>query len=476
MSGDDPTGGEGVELLPNLGAEEGLGSEAGDDWRAYHAEPVVRAAAGLWCLLYGRGARLRAPEPGGRDAGEPADWSTTPRDHLWPADLGPAPDAAAFDWLESSPGVHAWLPTDSIARAAREGLGRALAGPPPDVVTAMHDKAFAVETAAGLGLVPRALEPLVRVLSPEDCRAGEATLTRLERELADWPAWTRGRYTLKPRFGSSGRGRVGGAAPLDREALRGALARMAERGGAVFEPWLERAGDFGVALLLPPADRPDALPTLLGSLEMLNAPGGLYRGHFGELDHRGRVFSGDREDETLRAEAAAVAGLARTRGLWGVCGVDAFRYREPAPDGNPDDATDAPEPPDPPAPPGRLRWRGAVELNARPTMGLVAIGLARRARAIVRDRLGLDPGDRRAFALLFPAGGPEGAADLRRRIEQALGNGDGVWLDLSPPSGTHPASAAGGRAQGAKHPPRPALVLAREPGALRDAIRAHYGV
>ena len=48
-----------------------------------------------------------------------------------------------------------------------------------------------------------------------------------------------------------------------------------------------------------------ALPVLLGSLEMWTTPSGVYRGHFGEVDSRGRVFSGDSRDETLRADAAA---------------------------------------------------------------------------------------------------------------------------------------------------------------------------
>ena len=158
------------------------------------------------------------------------------------------------------------------------------------------------------------------------------------------------------------------------------MPRLADRGGAIFEPWLERQTDLSVSFHL--AEPPTAsAPTLLGSLEMLVTASGLHRGHCGEVDSRGRVFSGHALDETLRADAAAVAGRAAEAGFWGPCGIDAFTYLDSDRD------------------PDRPRLRGLVEFNARTTMGLVTIGLVRRALPRVRDALGLEPGNRRAFLL-----------------------------------------------------------------------------
>jgi len=416
--------GDSIDLLPNLGAEEG------DDWRSVRDQPPVRSAARLWYLLFGPNARLRVPDAEGL-------WTQRRRDAIWPKALGAPPDSPAFAWLGQNTGAIAWLNTESVAIEARTTLESELSGPPPQVVRSVHDKAFAVEAATELGLAPRSLEPLVQVIEPDALRAPDELLPRLDRLLETWPEWTERRFTLKPRFGSSGRGRVGGSDRVDSARVRGALARLAKRGGAIFEPWLDRVVDYSVSILVPDRREPDVLPTLLGSLEMWSTASGVYRGHFGEVDSRGRVFSGARDDESLRADAAAVAALARGRGYLGPCGIDSFRYRE------------------------RVaieeacieRMRGAVEFNARPTMGLVTIGLVRRALPVVRDALELTPGDRRGFALTYHDPDDD---HWRSRLEASL-PGDAILLDLS----TKDESAD----------PRPVLAFTRDPETLRAARR-----
>jgi hypothetical protein len=219
--------------------------------------------------------------------------------------------------------------------------------------------------------------------------------------------------------------------------VRGALPRLAERGGAIFEPWLDRIGDYSVSVLVPDPGPADALPTILGSLEIWSSASGVYRGHCGEVDSRGRVFSGDRDDESLRADAAAVVSRARERGFAGVCGIDSFRYRERA-----ESAQARVE-----------RMRGAVEFNARATMGWVTIGLVRRALPIVKEPLALTPGDRRGFALTYHD--PDDR-DWRDRLESGLGD-DAILLDLS--TGIDPELS------------RPVLVFTRDPETLRSARR-----
>ena len=403
-----------VELLPNLGAEEG------EDWRAYREQPAVRSAAHLWCLLFGQNARLRIPAQASARArskagksGKP-DWSEHARDGFWPKSLGPPAVDPAFPWLTPKTGVAAWFNTPSLATAAREVLGLELSTPSPVVVPAVHDKAFALEAARKLDLAPRTLSSLIEVLSPEALRAPDELLERLEALLAQWPAWTRRRFTLKPRFGSSGRGRVGGQDRVDTTSIRGALPRLAERGGAIFEPWLDRVGDYSVSLLVPSVEQPEALPTILGSLEMWASPSGVYRGHCGEVDSRGRVFSGDTADESLRADAVGVAELARSAGFEGPAGIDSFRYRETH---EPDESTVE-------------RMRGSVEFNARPTMGLVTIGLVRRALPLVKEALELSPGDRRGFLLTYLDGDAASREASARRL-LALAGDERFLFDLS---------------------------------------------
>ncbi len=413
-----------LDLLPNLAAEEG------DDWRGYREQPRVRSAAHLWCLLFGRNARLRVPDSKGR-------WSEQPRDAFWPPALGAPSDAPAFTWLDGRPGATAWLNTAHLASQARSELDVELSGSAPQVVASLHDKAFAVAAASDLDLAPRRLTSLVEVLSPDALRRPDELLNRLERSLEAWPAWTERRFTLKPRFGTSGRGRVGGRDRVDVVGVRGALPRLAERGGAIFEPWLDRIGDYSVSVLVPDPGPAHALPTILGSLEIWSSASGVYRGHCGEVDSRGRVFSGDRDDESLRADAAAVVSRARERGFAGVCGIDSFRYRERA-----ESAQARVE-----------RMRGAVEFNARATMGWVTIGLVRRALPIVKEPLALTPGDRRGFALTYHD--PDDR-NWRDRLESGLGD-DAILLDLS--TGIDPELS------------RPVLVFTRDPETLRSARR-----
>lgn len=427
MSEDAPS--DPPKLLPNLGAEEG------EDWRAYPRSPHARAAARLWALLFSKGSALVAPDPteGGR-------WTARDRDALWPSALGPPSDASVWPWLESEPGPVAWLATSSLAADARAALGVAPGGPDPEIVARLIDKAWSDAAARELGLMPRPLADCVEVLEPADLADAVALETRLSAALERWPDWTRRRFTLKPRRGSSGRGRVGGShgdGVIGGEALRGALGRLAARGGALFEPWLDRSADLSVCLRIPSPRSPDARPTLVGSLEMLASPSGVFRGHCGEVDNRGRVFSGDREDESLRADAAAVALRAQDEGFFGVCGVDAFRYRER----------------------DRERLRGLVELNARPTMGLVTIGLVQRALAQVREPLELTPGARRAFLLTI--------LDPAANVEQTA-------ADLCGAAGRD-ARAFPLAAPGDAGAARPLLVFARSLAPLRAAHRAQLG-
>jgi hypothetical protein len=353
-------------LLPNLGAEEGPVDPA-------RLPAAGRAVAAAWSLLFGDGARslpgrTRPPWPTG-SLGPPARRPALP----CLAELGPA---------------LAWLPTRE-ADAAFAALGVERRGPAPEVVRRVGDKAFAVEAARRLDVVPPCLAGLVVTLGPEALAAPDAR-PRLAERLAAWPAWTQGAFTLKPRWGTSGRGRVGGRADrLDRLAPA-ALARLAERGGAVLEPWLSRTADLSVQLFA----RADGVE-VLGVLRQRVSPAGVPHGSEGVVAS-GRVGSGDPDEERLASAAQAVADEARRGGFTGPLGVDAFRFVGPD---------------------GVEVLRPVVELNPRFTLGTVALGLVARAREAGALR---DAGAWRLAVGPAPAGGGEAGLDLGAALRLQL--------------------------------------------------------
>jgi len=389
-------------LIANLGAE---------DASAGHAAAAARAtgtATQLWRLLFAPGARLAGAEE--------AAAAAAPEAAAWPSALGAKPEGAAFPWLDRTDCAFAWLVTEQ-AEAQAVQQGAPLVGPPAAVVRRVHDKAFAWESARAAGCVPRSLRELIRVLSPADLADPDVARSAIAASLAAWPgeaAWIRG-ATLKPRIGSSGRGRVA-FATADDPGLAGAMPRLQACGGAILEPWLERTRDLSVQLYLDPSDG----LLLLGTLEQRVTPAGVPRGLRGTVDRRGRVTSGTAWDEPLREAAVAVSSAARDEGYHGPCGVDAFVFRGPS---------------------GEPELRPVVELNARFTLGIVAVGLARRVLHRVRGDFDLDANERLWFELVLDAAVPRPEAGVLR-------------LELAPgPEG-----------------PRPALLLARELESLEAAL------
>ncbi|HKJ23362.1 MAG TPA: hypothetical protein VKB65_00970 [Myxococcota bacterium] len=346
------------------------------------AEPAVRAQRRLWRLLFPPDAVLLGDD-------EP------------PAERF---EGAAFPWIEGD-GVLAWIASDEAARDPRLA-GASLAGAPAEVVRAVHDKAFALAAARAEGLVPPVLRGCLDALEPEALRAPGAA-DAVEAAVAAWPAWARERFTLKPRLGTSGRGRVAGrAGRLDRARLGRGLERLAERGGAMLEPWLERTADLSVQMHLG-----DGV-TLLGSLEQVVSPAGVFLGHRGEVDSRGRVFSGHADEERLREAAALVGAAARERGYVGPCGLDAFTFVDPEDRGESEsESADR-----------RAVLRPVVELNARFTAGTVTVGLVRRVLPRLKRELGLAPGERLRFRFWLALAG-----DARAAAGQ-LAREPGAWL------------------------------------------------
>ncbi len=216
-------------LIPNFGAEEGAGWGA-PAYRPTDETPtgmqpareiVQRTATRLWQSLFASGSRC---------LGE----SETAADAFWPKDFGIRNPLPVFSWLDVPDNAVAWLNTPAALQFAREA-DRRLLGAPPDVVRKVHDKAFAHCVAVAEQMLPADLEPCIAVLEPEPLRDPDRAIREIDEKLAGWPAWTAGRFTLKPRFGTSGRGRVAGHAGRVAE-VSGGFSRLAESGGAMLEP------------------------------------------------------------------------------------------------------------------------------------------------------------------------------------------------------------------------------------------------
>lgn len=353
-------------LIPNLGAEEGR--EEPDLSR-----PPVRQAVRLWRGLFEADAVL--------DRDPDADTEG------WPEVLGARPAEPVFPWLAGPQDATAWWVSAGAAeRAAREG--RSLEGPSPEVVARVHDKAFAQAFVRRERLGPAELRESVESFEPDELGDATQVAARVEAARARWAEAGIGtEATLKPRFGSSGRGRVAWSGDGNDEALAGALPRLAARGGALLEPWLDRQTDLSAVLVVEAS----GTLRLVGTLEQHTRGAGVCLGHRGTLDRKGRVTSGSPFDEELRENAVQVAAAAAEAGYRGPCGVDAFVYR--AGDGTP-------------------RLRPVVEFNARFTLGHVSLGMARRALPALKDRVPLDVGARNAFELIYDA--PAEASRIER--------------------------------------------------------------
>ncbi len=343
-------------LFANLGAEEGA------VWARTSAHPRVRAVARLWATLFSANARFvgaAAPEAPRLAGGFARD-----------------ADAAAFSFCDPGPALVPWLATlEAEALARAEGVPFAAAA--REVVARVHDKAFAHESARATSLVPDLLRDATLVLGPSELVDADAARCRIEAAVADWPAALAERFTIKPRFGTSGRGRIAGrAGRVDADQLARALPRLREAAGLLVEPWLERTLDLCAQLHVAGADDVRVLGTLrLG----VNAHGGP-TGHAGRSRSGGAVDSGTRWDGELRTAALALGGAAARAGYRGPCGLDAFVFR---------------------APNGEEVLRPVVELNARFTTGTIALGCVARA---VRAGLARGAG---AFYFGFP---PDGGA------------------------------------------------------------------
>lgn len=226
-----------------------------------------------------------------------------------------------------------WGWTQSLVEVA-EAYGWTCTAPPIDVVRHVNSREFrfGLERDGNIGL-------------------DGATLARTTGELeaaigasGDNP---RG-WLLKANFGMSGREALRGRGrKLEGNIRNWAEKRLASTGPIVFEPIVERVAEAGIQIEIPPAGAPE----LIGITPLLVDSSGVYRG-----SRFGCPAEEIAEWQPAVEVALRTAGELQRLGYFGPLGIDAMQYRDAA---------------------GKLRLRPLQDLNARYTMGRLALGFCR---------------------------------------------------------------------------------------------------
>ena len=206
--------------------------------------------------------------------------------------------------------------------------------PPADVVRKVNSREFrfALEQARQIGLAGSALVTSL------------AELARVLQEHGNMPLG----WLLKANFGMSGRETVRGrGATLDEKTQNWARKRLATAGPIVFEPIVECIAEAGIQIDVPRFGPPE----LVGITPLLVDGSGVYRGS------RFASRASDTEDWRPAEEVALQAARELQRlGYFGPLGIDAMQYR---------DEND------------QIRLRPLQDINARYTMGRLALGFRR---------------------------------------------------------------------------------------------------
>ncbi|MGE5193794.1 MAG: hypothetical protein ACM3U2_14960 [Deltaproteobacteria bacterium] len=260
-----------------------------------------------------------------------------PHDFAGLTDLGLAPPHFVYPPrdLEALQGVELvpWGWTSSVVAFGRSN-GWSCPSPPLEVVRHVNSRAFRFELERewNVGLAGAAMVD---------------SMDKLQAVLLEQESTPRG-WLLKANFGMSGREALRGSGTiLDEKTRNWARKRLAASGPIVFEPIVERIAEAGVQIEIPQIGPPQ----LVGVTPLLVDRSGVYRGsHFGcpasELEWwQPAVETGIRAAERLQR-----------LGYFGPLGIDAMRYCDAA---------------------GEIRLRPLQDVNARHTMGRLALGFRR---------------------------------------------------------------------------------------------------
>jgi hypothetical protein len=308
-----------LEFYENFGAEEGPG------WRKHLARPPVQRLIQKW-----------------RQVVFAAIGEDSTKQNLQGAGVFPV-----RTWFPQEEGVLPWLSTSEALESAKR-QGRGYLAPDPTVVAMVHDKAFAINEMR-LTSDRTDFDDCVQILSPELLADESEAAGQIERWIHNWPQWLRAGFTLKPRWGTSGRGRVPGRSGRVDEAVRRGFKGLARKGGAILEPWLHKTIDLSAQFAISNQSE----VCLLGTTRQWVSASGMYQGNSGIVDDAGTLRSGTCYDKEMIKIGKHLGKRMADSGFCGPFGVDAMVY------GGPD---------------GQTILRPCVEVNARWTAGTIALG------------------------------------------------------------------------------------------------------
>ncbi len=252
-------------------------------------------------------------------------------------DLGPAPPRFIHETRELS-GLQdvelvPWGWTKSVITFGKS-RGWQCPAPPWDVVRQVNSRAFrfALEKDWNVGLPTAALV---------------TSLAELEAVVQQHGAARRG-WLLKANFGMSGREALRGrGTTIDENTRNWTQKRLASAGPIVFESIVERIAEAGIQIEIPRAGPPQ----LVGITPLLVDRSGVYRGSRFGCPARGLEPWQPAVGVGLR-----VAETVQRLGYFGPLGIDAMQYRDES---------------------GAIHLRPLQDLNARCTMGRLALGFRR---------------------------------------------------------------------------------------------------
>jgi len=261
------------------------------------------------------------------------------------------------DWRSQleryEPTAWGWTP-ELLAIAITVSPRREL--PPANVVRSANSRrwSFARETEWQVGL-PHA--------------AACESVDDVARALAAWPA-REAKWVVKAEFGMSGRERLLGQGALTAPAINWLRRRLSADGVVFVEPWVERVAEAGILFDVPAT----GAPQLVGVAEMLPSPQGQYAGSV----FAGTLVGWDESSSPTTSAVTSLVGLEDSShptswssaiemahraavelqrlGYVGPLGIDAMWYRTAD---------------------GELRLRPLQDVNARWTMGRLALGWRR---------------------------------------------------------------------------------------------------
>lgn len=160
------------------------------------------------------------------------------------------------------------------------------------------------------------------------------------------------RWVIKAEFGMSARERIFGCGVLNVADQNWVRRRLANHGVLFFEPWVERIGEVGIQIDVPALG---ALPRLVGLTPMLVDHRGQYAGSWCAFDEQQFPLEHDFWPKAIDVCLQAAMQI-QAAGYSGPLGIDTMVYRD-------DD--------------GSMRVRPLQDMNARWTMGRLALGFRR---------------------------------------------------------------------------------------------------